>query len=561
MCAWLALAIVALAQEPRRPNVLLITVDALRADRASTPITPTLSAIAARGTRFTRAYTHAPLTLPAHASLLSGLFPPAHGVRNNGFRLDDLVVTLPELLRDNGYRTGAFIGGSALDARFGLAQGFGLYDDRYELLRGPSSSAAFRNGARGAAAVLSAASSWIAQQPEPWFAWAHLRDPRSPHVSYDGAVAAADEALAAFIESLAPRGVLERTLIIVTADHGAALGEHGERTHGVFAYEPTLRVPLAIAGPGVPNREVREPVSHADLMPTVLRLLGVTAPASDGQSLVPAMHGEPLAGRPIYFEALDAALMRGGAPLTGVVSGQWKFIDLPIPELYDVLADPDEKSNLSTTESATATRLRDATVRRRTASPRADAAGALAEPAARARLRSLGYVGSSSWRLGASRVEDDPKRLLPLHLAYEAALDIAGTDPEGALRQLRLIVDQRPDFAAAIDAMGALHIAQGRFKEAIALLNEARTGGLRHRVVSERLAAALLAAKDPRGAIAVLEPVVEAEDAAVDARFLLARAYAATGQAGAAITQLEAALRVDPTFEAASSLLERLKRR
>jgi choline-sulfatase len=560
-CAWVALAISALAQDAGRPNVLLITVEALRADRVTTALTPTLAAIAARGTRFTRAYTHAPLTLPAHASLLTGLFPPAHGVRNNGFRLDDLVVTLPELLRDSGYRTGAFIGGPALDARFGLAQGFDAYDDRYEPLRGPSSPVTFRSGAREAAAVLFATSSWIAQQPEPWFAWAHLGDPGAPNVSYDGAVANADKALAAFIGSLATRGVLDRTVIIATADHGAALGEHGERTHGVFAYEATLRVPLAIAGPGVPAREVREPVSHADVMPTMLHLLGVTAPASDGQSLVLAMRGEALAERPIYFEALDAALMRGGAPLTGVVSGQWKFIDLPVAELYDVLADPGERFNRASTESAIATRLRDATVLRRTASPRADAAGTLAEPAARARLRSLGYVGSASWRLGASRVEDDPKRLLSLHLAYEAALDVAGTDPEGALRQLRLIVGERPDFAAAIDAMGALLIAQGRTKEAVALLNEARVGGLRHRAVSERLAAALLAAKNPRGAIAVLEPVVEAEDAAVDARFLLARAYAAVGQASAAVTQLEAALRIDPTFDAASSLLARLSDR
>ena len=554
-CAWIGFAIFAFTQDAQRPNVLLITVDALRADRASTPV---LSELATRGTRFTRAYTHAPLTLPAHASILTGLLPPSHGVRNNGFHLDELVVTLPELLRDNGYSTAAFVAGSALDARFGLSQGFQLYDDHYDPVEGPAAATAFRYGARSAASVLSAASAWIGQQRAPWFAWTHLRDPHPPNPSYDEAVAATDKALAAFITGLAARGVLNRCVIVVTADHGVSLGEHGERTYGVFAYESTLRVPLSIAGPGVPTAQVRAPVSHADIMPTVLHLTGITAPVSDGQSLVPIMGGAAPPERTIYFEALDAALMRGGAPLTGVVSGQWKFIDLPVPELYDVLADPAERSNLATSESAIATRLRDATVRRRTASPRADAAGTLAEPAARARLRSLGYVGSSSWRLGPSRIEDDPKHLLPLHVAYEAALENAASDPEGALGQLRAVVDQRPDFAAAIDAMGALLLAQGRAKEAVVLLNEARAGGLRHRAVSERLAAALLAVKDPRGAIAVLEPVVEAEDAAVDARLLLARAYAALGQVSAAVTQLEAALRVDPTFGAASRMLARL---
>jgi hypothetical protein len=296
-------------------------------------------------------------------------------------------------------------------------------------------------------------------------------------------------------------------------------------------------------------------------MPTLLELAGVTAPASDGVSLVPALRTGELSEQPIYFEALDAALMRGGASLTGVVMAHWKFIDLPIPELYDVVADPGERANRAGTEPAVATWMRDATVRERTRSPRADAAVTLAEPEARARLRSLGYVGSASWRLGASRVEDDPKRLLPVHLAYEGALALAGSDPEGAIRQLRMVLDQRPDFAAAVDAAAALLVARGRTKEAMTLLGDARAGGLRHRVLAERLAAALLAAKDAKGAIAVLAPVVESDGVAVDARFLLARAYNAVGNVAGAREQLEAALEIDPTFMAASDLLARLASR
>ena len=559
-CVAAALAVFALAQDQPRPNVLLVTVDALRADRVTPSLAPTITALAARGARAERAYTHAPLTLPAHASLLTGLLPPSHGVRNNGFRLDDGVTTLGEVLGDAGYATGAFVGASALDARFGLAQGFAEYDDRYDLLQGPASSSAFRQGARPASAVVAAALAWVTRQREPWFAWAHLRDPHAPYVSYDQNVTAADAALGTCLAALAAQGVLDRTVVVVTGDHGESLGEHGEQTHGVFAYEAVLRVPLVIAGPGVPRRVMPGAAAHVDVVPTIVELIGATGAASDGRSLLPALRGEAAPEIPIYFEALDAALMRGGAALTGVVEGRWKFIDLPAPELYDLAADPAEAVNRVSTETAIATRLRDLTVRAR-AVPQADLRGSSMEPEARARLRSLGYVGSASWRLGAWRLEDDPKRLLPLHRAYEAALDTAAGDPGAAVRQLRLIIEQRPDFAAAVDATGALLAAQGKTAEAIALLTDARAGGLRHRVLAERLAATLLAARDARTAAGVLEPVIEADQAAVDARFLLARAYNALGNPRAAAEQLKEVLRMDPTFTAASDLLDRLPKR
>jgi arylsulfatase A-like enzyme len=550
------------AQQPLRPNLLLVTIDSLRADRATERIMPALTDLAARGTRFERAYAHAPLTLPSHTSILTGLLPPEHGVRNNGFRLDESVVTLAELLADAGYRTGAFVGASALDARFGLSQGFQEYDDRYDVPQPSGGTSTFRPGARLASAVLAQASAWIERQPEPWFVWAHLRDPLAAATVYEQAVSSADTALGDFLLSPARRDLLARTVIVVTADHGEGLGQHGERTHGVFAYEGTLRVPLVMAGPGVPQRVMSgPPVAHVDIAPTVLDLLGVGPRAFAGRTLKPAIEGGTLAARSIYFEALDPALMRGGAPLTGVIHGRWKYIDLPIPELYDLLADPAERQNRATTDAAAVTELRDLTIALRTRPARADAAGALAEPEARTRLRSLGYVGSASWRLGASRVEDDPKRLMPLHLAYESAIEMAGPDPDKAIAQLRSILEQRPDFAAAIDALGALLLARGKTKEALTLLTQARAGGLRHRVITERLSATLLAMKDARGAAALLQPVIEAEDGAVDARFLLARALAAQGNVSDAAAHLETALKLDPTFTAAADLLERLKKR
>jgi arylsulfatase A-like enzyme len=547
-------------QELPRPNIILLTVDSLRADRLRPDLMPTLTALASRGVRFERTYAHTPTTLASHASILTGLLPPAHGLRNDGFRLDDTVSTLAELLQDNGYRAGAFVGSSLLDVRYGLDQGFDEYDDRYP----PSPMGVAGTAERHASDVLAVAESWITRQREPWFAWIHLADPHAPYTTpggrrsgYDGEIAHVDEALGRFLRAL-PLGLVDRAVLVVTADHGESLGEHGERAHGLFAYDATLRVPLVVAGPGIAPRVVSRATSHVDVMPTILALAHAAQRASDGHSLEPLLKGQQLPEYPIYFEALDASLTRGWAPLTGVIAGGWKFVDLPIPELYDLAADPRERTNRADADPRRIVGLRDLTVQMRTAPPRADGTGPLAEPGARARLRSLGYVGSASWRLGAWLVDDDPKRLLDLHVRFERARDMASRDPRGAIAGLQDVIARRPDFAAAYDLAGALLVATGRAREALALLSAARLGGLRHRVLAERLAEALLVLKDPATAVDVLVPVVESDDAAVEARYLLARAYADAGDNGTARTHLVGVLRIDPTFPAASALLERL---
>lgn len=525
---------VARAQQPR-PNILLITIDTLRDDRVRAALTPTLIGLAARGARFTRAYAHAPTTLPSHASILTGLFPPAHGVRNNGtFRLDSSATTIAELLKSDGYATGAFVSSFVLDARYGLDQGFDEYDDRY-----PHSSSAFRFAERRAPEALAPAAAWIVRQRRPWFVWVHLFDPHAPYDApfdsaqgkperraadaYDNEVAYVDAALGRFLDSLGLQ-VVDRTIVMVTSDHGESLGEHGETTHGLFAYDATLRVPLIVAGPGLAPRIVAEPVSHADIMPTLLALVGRSSPASDGRSLVPLLGGDTVPGTPVYFEALDAALTRGWAPLTGVIAGGWKYIDLPVAELYDLTADPREATNSLAADIARVTRLRDLTIRIRTAAPKSGATPAVVDAEARARLRSLGYVGATAWRLGAWREEDDPKRLLDLHVRFQRAVDAAARQPDAAIRQLRALIDRRPDFGAAYLAAARLLLETGRAGEAVALLNTALTRGLRHLELVERLGAALLASGNPRSAIAVLEPIADADPVAVDARQTIKRA-------------------------------------
>ena len=300
-------------------NVLLVTIDTLRRDRVgaygnTAGLTPTLDGLAAAGLRYAHAFSHAPMTLPAHASILTGRTPVRHGVRNNGgFRLADDVPTLATVLRGAGYRTGAFVGAFVLDARYGLSRGFDNYDDRYPQ-RGETS---FDFAERRAADVVQAAGDWILSMPpaSPWLAWVHLFDPHAPYdapaedragrAPYDAEVAYADAMIGRLLERLRAGHALDHTVIVVTADHGESLGDHGEATHGLFAYEPTLAVPLIVGGQGVGPGVVDGAVGHADILPTLCDLLGIAAPSGlDGRSLI----ASPGPDRLVYFEALDASL-------------------------------------------------------------------------------------------------------------------------------------------------------------------------------------------------------------------------------------------------------------
>ena len=301
------------------------------------------------------------------------------------------------VLKGGGYRAGAFVGAFVLDARFGLARGFDPYDDRYPE---PGAGESFRFAERRAEAVVDAAGGWIlgADASSPWFAWVHLFDAHAPYdapaeyqqgrTPYDAEVAYADAMLGRLLDRLRRANVFDRTLIVITADHGESLGDHGELTHGLFAYDSTLAVPLIVHGPGIGHGLVEAPVGHADILPTVCDLLGVAVPAVvDGQSLV----HPPDAERAVYFEALDASLTRGWAPLSGVATGRWKFIALPTPELYDLATDPNESHNLADRESA----RREALARTRTQWPRArlrrrEQAGARSGPGRRAALAIAG---------------------------------------------------------------------------------------------------------------------------------------------------------------------------
>jgi arylsulfatase A-like enzyme/Tfp pilus assembly protein PilF len=524
----------------RGANVLLVTIDTLRADRVGAfgggALTPTLDALAARGVRFTQAHAHAPLTLPAHTSIMTGLIPPTHGVHNNGSTaLAPSVPTLATILHDAGYRTGAFVGAFVLDARFGLSRGFDTYDDR---VGGDTGPITFAFAERSADRVTQLAGDWILRAaspqspspqspaaspqplaPGPWFCWVHLFDPHAPYRApeqrvanpYDNEVAFADAQLGGLLERLRTAGQLDSTLVVVLADHGESLGEHGEATHGLFAYEATLHVPLIIAGPALHQAVVETPAGQADVLPTITDLLGLPAPARvEGQSLATAIRGQPPAERAIYFEALDAFLTRNWAPLTGVMVGGWKFIDLPDTELYDLARDPWETNNVIRADAARAAALG----QKMSAWPRPSAGTAATrpplDPDAAARLRSLGYTASQGTHDGRKRFgpADDPKRLLDVDRRYEQALTLTGERRYAeAAALLRGAVADRPDFTVAYSSLASVLIAGGQPREAVAVLQQAASRGIDATEIQGRLGAAYLAAGDLKRAQAALEPV------------------------------------------------------
>ena len=537
-------------------NVLLVTIDTLRADHvgaygADGEITPNIDALAHEGLRFDRTYAHVPLTLPSHTTLMTASYPPRNGVRDNGtFRLGDRSPTLAAVLEAAGYRTGAFVGAFILDARFGLNRGFQVYDDRMM-----GSSADLEVVQRTAEQVLAPAYDWITSTPapstpapstpapstqHPWFAWVHLYDPHEPYAPpepyrtryasepYDGEIAYTDAALGLFIGRLRAAHALDRTLVVITSDHGESLGEHGERTHGLFAYDATLRVPLVMWAPDhIRSGAFDHTMRLVDVAPTVLDLLGLPALAGvDGRSVRPFVSGErPFDSPGSYFEALNANLTRNWAPLTGLVRQQLKVIDLPIPELYDLSSDPREQHNLYASERD---RARDLEARLDQVTRGApSAAPSPIDPDADARLKALGYVVAPAVKPAhAYGAADDPKTLVHLNQSLDdaAALWSKG-ESERAIAVLRGVVKERPDLTIAYDRLAYILRASGQPGEAVSVLDEAAHGGHADRSLLLSLGAMLRDTGDAARSAAVLEPLVSADPSDLHAADALGQTY------------------------------------
>src|SRR5437867_2933078 len=352
---------------PDRPNVLLVTIDTLRADHVGCygykfASTPTIDGLASRGIRFETALAHAPLTGPSHASILTGRIPPGHGFRNNsGFTLSPRVKTAAEDFRQTGYRTAAFVSGFPLDRRFGFDRGFETYDDHL-----PKGNDRRRTPyvERFADATTDAALRWLATSISAgpgsrWFLWVHYYDPHAPYeppadlaeryslAPYDGEIAFVDRQLARLLHALDAANETARTVVLVTADHGESLGEHGEGTHGVFVYDATLRVPWVMAGPQIPAGRVSPTVARSiDVLPTLADYAGLDRRTDvDGRSLRPAADGHEMSDAPSYAESLYPEMELGWAPLYAWRTSGFKFIKAPESELYDLGSDASETKN------------------------------------------------------------------------------------------------------------------------------------------------------------------------------------------------------------------------
>jgi arylsulfatase A-like enzyme/Tfp pilus assembly protein PilF len=527
-------------------DIILVTIDTWRADAAgfagNTRVkTPFLDGLANRGIVFTNAHAHNVITLPSHVNILTGLNPYQHGVRENaGYVLDANVETLAERLHAAGYATGAFVAAFPLDARFHLDQGFDVYDDNYGKGRTTSD---FALQERSANAVLeSAVNWWRSTEGRKRFLWVHLYEPHAPYTPpepfaseyrdrpYLGEVAAADDALA---RQLAPL-LTAQTTIIVTGDHGEALGDHGELTHGLFAYESTLKVPLIVVAPGVTPHRENAYARHIDIAPTVLERAGVTAQLP-GQSLL-----HPLRKADTYFEALSASLNRGWAPLTGLIRDDLKLVDLPVSELYDLPRDPAEAHNLYADRRRESTALRTA-LRAVQVAPNAGRSIASEEAA---RLRSLGYMtGSAS---GHFTTADDPKNLVQVDRKIHEIIELHQRGAETKAVQLaREVVREQPRMASARELLAFVLQESERVPEAIAVLQELLQSGQASTSAKLQLAKLLTETGHAPDALALVAPLAD-NNADADTLNTYGIALSEAGRAREAAAQFERAIAIDP---------------
>lgn len=559
-------------------NVLLITLDTLRADHlgtygATNVRTPHLDRLASQGVVFDQVMTTAPLTLPAHSSIMTGQFPPRHGVRDNGgFFLGPEQLTLAEILTQRGYQTGATVGAFVLDSKWGLDQGFATYQDDFDLTNVKAMSLA--SVKRPGNEVVDLALKWMdGVADQQFFAWMHLYDPHAPYESpepyrseyrghpYRGAIAFTDAQVGRVFDYLDARGLADNTIVIVTADHGEGLGEHGEETHGFFVYESAMRVPLIIRAPGrgLTPRRVAQPVRSVDIMPTVLDLIGAPAPQSvAGVSLVPLMSGEArelaLDG---YGEAMYPLHHYGWSELTTLRSDRYKLIDAPRPELYDLERDPHEQSNLfeerRSVADAMLRQLRDRKREMEAAAPEAPANEDV-DPETRARLAALGYVGSfvaTSKESSSGRA--DPKDKIGLFNLMTTARDVAKEGDAGAeaIAMLRKVVTEDPNVIDGWFMLGNEYFKAGNYPEAITQFRRALALKPDYDLAIINMANSYRRLGQDDAALAGYEHYITVDPKNAYVRYQIGEIYLDRGELERAEQQFAEALSIDPKLASA----------
>ncbi len=545
---------------PAGTNLLLVTLDTTRADRLgcyghAAARTPNLDALATRGVRFERAYAHVPLTLPTHASLLTGTLPPEHGIHDNGrTALGSELTTLAEVYAARGYRTGAFVSAIALDASFGLDRGFEVYDDDL----GGAEPTVQRQLDRPAAAAVDAAIAWLAADAsQPFFAWVHVYDPHAEYTPppeyalpdpYDGELAYVDAQLGRLFAWLESQRLVERTLVVVVADHGESLGEKGEHTHASLIYDGTQRIPLIVALPSSASAGTAcaEPVQQADLLPTLMELHDWASPGQvSGRSFAPLLFGGSRETQPIWIESEYAALNFGWSPLHGVVSGPWKYIEAPTPELYDLIGDPAERTDLAAQRPEVVARLAAELAGLRASLRNFDAPAAASSETLARELAGLGYVqGVAS--AGASASDVNPiEHIEVLELYHEAIGLLNRGEYELMIPPLERIVVEFPEAAGFRTQLGDAYRRTQRADEARRELERAVALDPGYDPAHFYLGELERAAGNTAAARSRYERVLELRAEYVPAREALAQLSLAAGDLEAALAEYERIARLD----------------
>jgi len=604
---WLAASALAGAAESPNiipPNIILITVDTVRADRmgflgSKLGLTPNLDTLARESVVFTHAYSQVPLTAPSHATILSGTYPQFHQVNDFQVPLAPDLPYAPAILRAHGYRTSAFVGAMVLDPHAGFARGldrgFDTYDAGFHQAR-PGEDRYHSTERRGGE-VVAHALAWLNQHPRgPFFMWLHLYDAHDPYdppepykskyaaAPYDGEIAYVDSAVGKFLGDLRTRGLYDGAVIAVMADHGEALGDHGEDTHGFFLYDETIHVPLLIKLPGAASvgkdsagTKIENRVGLVDVLPTILQVVKIPVPQEvQGESLLgmllrrpaPAESAGTSAGpdaspdRPAYAETDYPLNTYGWSPLRALRSGKYLYVKAPRQELYDQSADPKAERDLSSASTAVTSTLAgqlDA-FRQKTSSSR-EAPKSTVDSEAQAKLAALGYVATDSGASNARGKEQgaDPKDKIEIgNLIHRTYLLIEDQRYQEAVPLLRQLIAKEPDTPLAYAQLGQCFVSLKDYPQAVPVLRKAVELRPDMTLPHFQLGVALLETRDIAGAVPELEMVVARVPRWEEAHLLLQMAYAQTDRMPEAIKECERVLAFDPDHYGTNLLLGRV---
>ena len=556
------------------PNVVVITIDTLRADHVGCYgykqiHTPNIDALAADGARFERAYAAVPVTLPSHTVMFTGTYPMLNGMHD--FAANKLNATQPTLaavLKEHGYATAAVVGSAVLDSRFGLNRGFDFYYDHFDFNRLQESN--LEEMERPGNMVADVTLDWLARNyNKKFFLWMHLYDPHYPYHPpapyaaeykdrpYDGEIAFADAQVGRVIRFLKSKGLYNNTLIVLSGDHGESLGEHGEKTHGFFIYNATLHVPFMIHLPGTAApRVVPELVSLADLMPTVLQTLKMETPSQvQGRSLLPLIKAKPKdeEARSLYAETFLPRLHFNWSELRGVESAKYHFIDAPRPELYDLTKDPGETQNLYSDKKAVGEEMRArlAGLIRQYSAGQELAEKTGLDPALMERLKSLGYAGFSGG--GSPTITDralpDPKDRIQ---AYELISDAIAESQHGeypeSTEKLNLALKTEPDSVPVRDLLGLNYYRMRQFPSAVEQLERVLQLSPDYALAAFQLGLAYARAGDFDHAIQALKRALELDATNFSAAYNLGIVYEQKQMVTEAIAAFRQSLSISPDY-------------